>query len=47
MKLEFEVVLIPYYEVPGTETCSAFLANDDIKIPQEIEFCGEKYLIPP
>ncbi|OWM80414.1 hypothetical protein CDL15_Pgr019694 [Punica granatum] len=38
---------IRYYEVPGTKTCSAFLTNNNTKIPQEIEFRGEKYFLPP
>ncbi|KAK4754793.1 hypothetical protein SAY87_008550 [Trapa incisa] len=38
---------IRYYEVSGTKTCSAFLTNNNTNVPQQIEFRGEKYLIPP
>ncbi|KAK4754611.1 hypothetical protein SAY87_002715 [Trapa incisa] len=38
---------IRYYEVPGTETCSAFLTNNNTETAQVIKFRGTEYVVPP
>lgn len=36
-----------FYEKPGTNICAAFLANNDTKNAQTINFRGREYLLPP
>ncbi|KAF5443788.1 hypothetical protein F2P56_036316 [Juglans regia] len=35
------------YENPGTKVCAAFLANNNSKSPETVDFRGEKYYLPP
>ncbi|KGN43246.1 beta-galactosidase 13 [Cucumis sativus] len=36
-----------FYEKPGTNICAAFLANNDTKSAQTINFRGREFLLPP
>ncbi|XP_041013635.1 beta-galactosidase 13-like [Juglans microcarpa x Juglans regia] len=35
------------FEIPGTKVCAAFLANNNSKSPETVDFRGEKYYLPP
>ncbi|KAK8522219.1 hypothetical protein V6N13_115195 [Hibiscus sabdariffa] len=35
------------WQQPGTEVCAAFLANNDTRQPQTINFKGQQYYLPP